>query len=431
MVKKETKPNIFYNKDFVLLFLGGFISRIGSKIHYVAVTWYILELTGSGTATGTLLLLSTLPGVLLGPFGGVMADRINRKFLIVGMDVSRGLIALWLGWIIYTGGAGFLHLAVATVLISISSSFFNPAVDATLPNLVDDRNLQQANSYRHFNMQFTAIIGAAVGGILISIFGVSGVIIFNGVSYLVSAFSELFIWVPNVEMNMAEKTGFIEDMMIGGKFIYNDKTLFTLFGLSMIVNFLFSGVMAVGLPFVFKQILEVKSSLYGFSQSVFPAGAVIGTLIISFLPEIRDYFKVLLWTASLQTLALFCLGIPLIPGILNNNATFTIYLILLGILVFFGFVNAINNIPINVLLQRIIPDHLRGRIFGLLSTLNQGLVPISMAFIGWLLDIVSAYILFMVSSSMLGVLIICSFRLKALRQINTRAREVSIDNQSV
>lgn len=92
MLGEGKRESIFYNRDFMLLFLGGLVSRIGSSIHYVAMIWLVLELTGRGSSAGLLLLLATLPGVLLGPLAGVMVDRWNRKFIIVGMDVVRGLV---------------------------------------------------------------------------------------------------------------------------------------------------------------------------------------------------------------------------------------------------------------------------------------------------------------------------------------------------
>ena len=197
-VERSKEAKLLHNKDFILLFLGGFVSQIGSNIHYVAVTWFVLDTTGSGTATGIILFLTTLPGVLISPFSGVIADRVNRKFLIVSMDIVRGVIVLWLSWAVYTEIAGFIHLAVATVLVAVSSAFFNPAVSASRPSIVADKNLQQANSFNQFSMKFSAIIGAALGGLLIAIFNISGVFMINGISYLFSAFSEMFIDIPQV-----------------------------------------------------------------------------------------------------------------------------------------------------------------------------------------------------------------------------------------
>src|SRR6056297_4220036 len=120
---KKRKSNLLHNYNFILLFLGGFVSRIGNGIHYIALVWFVLDITGSGSATGLILLLSTLPGVIIGPFSGVIADKFDRKKLIVFMDILRGLIVLWLGYTVYIGIANFFHIGIATVLIAICTSF--------------------------------------------------------------------------------------------------------------------------------------------------------------------------------------------------------------------------------------------------------------------------------------------------------------------
>ncbi|MEC9488476.1 MAG: MFS transporter, partial [Halanaerobium sp.] len=263
-VKSENKPNLLKNKDYILLFIGGLVSRIGNGIHNIALVWYVLDVSGSATTTGTILLISTLPGVIFGPFSGVIADRINRKFLIVGMDIIRGLVAIWLGWMVYTGAASFFHLGLATVLMAICGSLFNPAVTATIPNIVADCNLQKANSAEHFSVNITQIIGAAIGGVLIAVVGVSGVFILNGISFLLSAFSELFIAVPPLVRKAAEaKVTFIHDLKVGASYLLQRKDLIALFAVAIILNFLSTGLFVIGFPYVFKEMLAVSSKLFG------------------------------------------------------------------------------------------------------------------------------------------------------------------------
>ncbi|NMB13464.1 MAG: MFS transporter, partial [Firmicutes bacterium] len=78
---------LFINRDYGLLFLGRLVSQIGDGIHYFALTWLVLDLTGSGATLGSVLMVSTLPGILLAPFAGVIVDTLNRKMIIVGADI--------------------------------------------------------------------------------------------------------------------------------------------------------------------------------------------------------------------------------------------------------------------------------------------------------------------------------------------------------
>ena len=394
---KKTNLKLLKNKDFLLLFLGGFVSRIGNGIHYIALVWFVLDITNSGSATGMILLLSTLPGVIIGPFSGVIADKFDRKKLIVYMDVLRGLIVLWLGYTVYLGTANFFHISIATILIAICTSFFNPAISASIPNLVNDKLLQKANSLNHFSMNFTQIIGAAVGGILIAVFGIAGVFFINGISFLISAFSELFINIPavKIEKELEKSPTIINEIKFGLNFLWKKKELVSLFTIALFLNFVSTGLVILGLPFVYKEILQVNSTFYGYAQSVFPAGAVVGSIILSQIPEIRNYFKVLLYSLSSQSLLMILVAIPLIPYLLNTAGVMTIYYTLMFILFIIGILNAVVNVPISILLQRLIPDNLRGRITGLLSTMSQALVPISVALTGYLLDIVPVYTLFL------------------------------------
>lgn len=397
MSVEKTNLKLLKNKDFILLFLGGFVSRIGNGIHYIALVWFILDITGSGSATGLILLLSTLPGVIIGPFSGVIADKFDRKKLIVYMDILRGLIVLWLCYIIYIGIAGFFHIGLATVLIAICTSFFNPAITASIPNIVDDKLLQKANSLNHFSMNFTQIIGAAVGGILIAAFGIAGVFFINGISFLISAFSEFFITIPviKIEEKIEKSPTIINEIKFGLNFLWNKKELVSLFTIALFLNFVSTGLMILGIPFVYKELLGVNSQLYGYAQSVFPAGAVIGSIILSQIPEIKNYFKVLLYSLSSQSMLLIVIAVPLLPYLLKNTSVMTIYYSLILILFVVGILNAVVNVPISILLQRLIPDNLRGRITGLLSTMSQALVPISVAMTGYLLDLVPVYTLFL------------------------------------
>jgi len=423
---EKTNLKLLKNKNFILLFLGGFVSRIGNGIHYIALVWFVLDITGSGSATGLILLLSTLPGVIIGPFSGVIADKFDRKKLIVYMDILRGLVVLWLGYTVYIGTANFFHIGLATVLIAVCTSFFNPAVTASIPNIVDDELLQKANSLNHFSINFTQIIGAAVGGILIAIFGIAGVFFINGISFLISAFSEIFINIPEVkiEEEIEKAPTIINEIKFGFNFLWQKKELVSLFTVALFLNFVSTGLVVLGLPFVYKELLGVNSQLYGYAQSIFPAGAVIGSIILSQIPEIRNYFKVLFYSLSSQSMLMIIVAVPLLPYFLTNASVMTIYYSLMLILFIVGILNAVVNVPISILLQRLIPDNLRGRITGLLSTMSQALVPISLALTGYLLDLVPVYTLFLGAGiASLGLSLYIA-KIPAMQKLNYKEEKV-------
>src|SRR5690554_4967436 len=203
--RQSLGQRLFINRDFGLLFLGRLVSQIGDGIHYLVLTWFVLDLTGSGTALGTMLFASSIPAVILAPFSGVLADTWNRKTIIVSMDIVRGLIMIVLAVIFQAGALTMPVLYVATIFSSLASVFFGPAISASIPNLVGQDELVKANSLNNLSRGATMIIGPLVGSVLLATGGYFGVFLITGISFILSAISEMFIRFP--EVTTAEENG--------------------------------------------------------------------------------------------------------------------------------------------------------------------------------------------------------------------------------
>lgn len=391
----KKQKTLFRNTNFMLLFLGGLVSRIGNGIHYIGLVWYILELKGSGFAVGMVLMLSTLPGVILGPFSGVLVDRYNRKKIIVWMDIVRGLITLLMGLMVLSQAMNYTYLILGTVLLGVCGTLFNPAVSASIPNIVEDQHLTKANSFEHMSMNLTGVIGPAFGGILLAIYGVAGVFIINGLSFLLSAFSEAFIKFPPRKITQnGGKADLLREMKEGAIFIYHNKALFHLMFACLFANFLYSGTFVVGMPLIAKKFLDASAQEFGMMQAAWPVGAALGGLLISVLSEFKKIFKVFTISLSIQTIFFFMIGIVALPLLISQLGITRAMILIIGLLVLGGVCNAFVNIPILVVFQRMIPDDKRGRIFALTGTISQGLVPISIGLAGLISEIIIPAYLF-------------------------------------
>lgn len=250
----------------------------------------------------------------------------------------------------------------------------------------------------------------------------------NGISYLISAFSELFIKIPPIkkvekEDGQQEKTSFIEDIKFGFNFLYGHRSIFYLFVMAVFLNFLTNGLFGVGIPYIFKEVLEVSSSQFGYAQSLFFAGAIIGALLLNFLPEIKNYYMTIFGGMTVESLLIICVGIPTLPFILHTQTTTTIYIWLITTLVSMGIINAIINVPFQILFQRLIPDNIRGRVFGLLGTFTMALSPVSMGLTGFLLDRVLPGYIFIISGSLTLILVLATSRVKVMKTIGQSAPE--------
>ena len=410
---------LFINCDFGLLFLGRLVSQIGDGIHYFALTWLVLDLTGSGAALGSVLTVSTLPGILLSPFAGVIVDTLDRKMIIVGADIIRGLLALALAVVYRLGMLTMPILYVATALLSLCGVVFGPAISASVPNLVKKEELVQANARNSFSMSATGILGPIVGALILGATGYFGVFAINGICFILSAISEMFIRFPKQKKhsldaasvpNKAEPPSpagqFITNFKQGFAYIWSNVGLRTMIMFALALNFMANPIFSVVFPYFGKEILQMEASHYGFTQSSFPAGLMLGTFLVGALTQRFSKHQLLSWGIVGQGVLILLMSIIAFPVVHLYLSPTAILASIAVPTLFLGILNIQVNVPLNVALQESVPDNYRGRVFGLIDSLVQMLVPVSMALFGVLVDVIpTAYFLITcgVSSAVLGI----------------------------
>lgn len=207
LVKKDSKSkSIFLNKNFMLVIIGEFISLFGTTIFVFAVGWHILSVTKSGVQMGIILMLGIIPNILLSPFMGIIADKKNRRNIMILMNIIGGVIILLLALIIYWGVLKIWSFYITVFLISICSSVFGPAASAIIPNLVETEQLPKANAMNQFVSSFCAIIGLVFGGLFYDSLGLILMVILNAASFFIAAFVEMFIQLKVAIVHKKKKT---------------------------------------------------------------------------------------------------------------------------------------------------------------------------------------------------------------------------------
>ena len=408
---------LFINRDFGLLFLGRLVSQIGDGIHYFALTWLVLDLTGSGAALGSVLTVSTLPGILLSPFAGVIVDTLDRKMIIVGADIIRGLLALALAVVYRLGILTMPILYMATALLSLCGVVFGPAISASVPNLVEKEELVQANARNSFSMSATGILGPIVGAVLLGATGYFGVFAINGICFILSAISEMFIRFPKQEkdsLHVAPEQSeakapspagqFITNFKQGFAYIWSNVGLRTMIMFALALNFMANPIFSVVFPYFGKEILQMEASHYGLTQSSFPAGLMLGTFLIGALTQRFSKHQLLSWGIIGQGALIVLMSIIALPAVHLHLSPTAILASIAVPTMFLGILNIQVNVPLNVALQESVPDNYRGRVFGLIDSLVQMLVPVSMALFGVLVDIIpTAYFLIICGAASAGL----------------------------
>jgi DHA3 family macrolide efflux protein-like MFS transporter len=378
------KPAKLWNKNFFLLWQGQFVSQLGNQAFSIAMVFWIKHQTGSASLMGLLMMLIHLPVVILGPIAGTIADSYSRRKIIIACDVLAGISVLILAILLFvapqqTSLILVLMLIVGLILGAIRT-FFNPAITAAIPDIVPREKIAAANSLNQSSVQISTIIGQGLGGYLFMLLGAPLLILIDGMTYLFSALSESFISIPQIlpEKSRIWKEKFVQfkkDTLEGLKVVWKNTGMRSMFFVAAFLNF-FIMPLIVLLPFYVEDFLGVTPDWYGYLLAGFGFGALIG---YGFAATLKLSGK----RRSLGVISAMILLTVLLASLSVANKSILSLAIWVGI----GVANGFININIITLLQTSVPGELRGRIFGLLTTITAGLTPIGLGLGGLVADL--------------------------------------------
>ncbi|WP_061994716.1 MFS transporter [Clostridium sp. ATCC 25772] len=372
----EVKKEKLWNKNFLLLWQGQLVSALGDMLYIFALEFWILDVTGSTTIMGLLTTLTMLPRIVLGPFIGVLVDRYNKKKVIVITDFIRGILITVVGISAIIGVIEVWMAFVVAVISGICAAFFNPAVMAIKPDIVPKSRLVQANSATSLAQSGMNMIGNGIGGVLYITLGASYLFLFNGLSYLFSAFTEIFISVEST-VNKNFKVDFKEEFKEGFRFVWKFKTLRNIFLCNSILNFCFSGGMML-LKVYCTEISFLGVKGYGYLMTVFSIGAIISSTLLTMIKLERK----LKFKAYVCSLIIFSITIFFLPLMKN-------YVLMMIIMFTMAFFNRIFNVILDSTKMLAIPANKRGQVLSILRTFSMGLAPLGTLVAGILSEFIS------------------------------------------
>ncbi len=379
----------FFNRHFFLLWLGQSVSRIGDGAGFIAVMWWVQAETGSAVALGTLAMSKGLVATLLSPLAGVLVDRLDRKKVIVGTDVARGIIYCVLAYMAWTQTLTLPVLIILSCAAVACGQFFYPAVSASVPLLVPDDGLERANALNQVTDQIVKIAGFSAGGIMVALFGVPALLMINGVSFLLSALSETFIIIPKAQKKMQRLSVglFTDDIADALTYIRENSILVKIIVVAMALNF-FAAPLFVLLPMFVSVHMGAGSDIYGYLLSAMMLGGLTGSVILSSSDVVKQNIWAVKWSIVVQGFAFFFL--PFLPvGLWWAHAC---------LLAFFGLINTVVNVSFNSVMQRITRPDYMGKVFSLLGTATGALTPVSQGLAGAVAEIITVPAIFVACS---------------------------------
>lgn len=376
-----------WNKNYILLLQGNAVSAIGDVLYSVAIGYWVYEQTGSSALMGIMSSISMFVTMFLSPFTGTIVDKSNRKVLIVGMDALRGIIMLVIGILALTENLNVPVVLVAAFLAALCSVFFSPSVSTLLIDIIPHDEIVRGQSVQSGITSFINLVGKALSGALVAFVGVPLIITLNGISYLISAFTELFIDVPKTKRQGEKVTvgGIVKDFKTAFLGIFTNKFLKIFIPSALVLNLLGSGPSSLMLPFALEKGFTVE--MYGYLMSVETAASLICVFLLGII-KMKKSTRYYLMAGGFISSTFFYIAAFLSDGFLG-----------MCIWMFIGcFVNCIGNSIFSATIVLAMPEERRAAMLGVLSSASMGGCALSAVVFGVLGEMLPLYILFVMGN---------------------------------
>ena len=380
-------------KNLGLFIIGKLISVFGSAIYTFAIGLYVLKQTGSGFSFALTLFVGLIPTIIFSPVAGYMSDRFDKKKIVVFMDFSNGMMFLILFMLTLKFELNQPMIYISTFMTTVFTTFFGIAFEAAKPNLVADEKLMSINSLSKVIDSTALILAPVLGGLIFAFTDIKTFILINAVCFIFSAGIETMIdFNYNVKSTaeINDDGGFVEDIKDGLTYIRKSSEIVKMINVLVILNFFISFSVTVPLPYIINNLLNLSSNQYGIIQGAFPVGMILGAVAVGKIIEKIDYMKLLIFSSITLSVAIALLGLPLVLADASSLAYMIYYI---SIMVIFGIAISFIDVPILWLMQKSIPDNLRGKVLSISMSIVKLIAPLGLVISGMIINSVPVYIM--------------------------------------
>ncbi len=297
-------------RDFRLVWAGESISLLGDAFQTVAVSWLVLDLTGSGLALGAILIAAAIPRGVFMLLGGVLADRISPRDLALGSNVLRGVLTAIIAFLVLDGRIQIWHLVAVGVVFGTVDAVFLPAINTLVPRLVPPGRLAAANALMQGTAQLMGTVGPAIAGFTIALIGVGIAFVVDAASFAVAALALWLVRSGATAGSQAELTteptasdleprttsspdapsaSIASALVEGARTVLGDPVMRSIVLVSTAVNLAFTGPVAVGLPWLVLVGFGGDALALGMLFAAFGAGSLVGAVLGGSLRRPRQF----------------------------------------------------------------------------------------------------------------------------------------------
>jgi MFS family permease len=364
-------------RTFYTLILTQVLSLIGSRMTGLALGIYVFNQTGEATPLALTALFSFLPQVLVAGFAGALADRWDRRYVMVIADAGQAVGTLILMGTFVSGTFNVSILYAVTLVQSIFGVFQSPAFTASVTMLIPDNQRDRANAIQQLTSPAAGVVAPALAGLLYAAVGVSGVIVFDLVTFVVAMLVVLVIRIPRpaqTEVGRAMRGSLLKESFGGFNYLFQQRTLMGIILFISLVNFLFAGSTILFTPYILAR--TGSEATLGTLLSALNLGGILGGVIFGIWGGTRPRIHTILPGIVIGSIFLAVVG-------LNLSA------VPLGIAMFLMmFPMPMVNATSMSLMQAKVPPDIQGRVFASMGQISMLLIPLSYLLVGPLADTV-------------------------------------------
>lgn len=407
---------IFRQKDYCKIMMANMINRLGDSIDAVAFTWLVYEITGSATWSAIIFALNMLPTIILQPFTGAIVERRSKKAVMVISDLIRGVVVVALVGLYTMNRIQPWIMAAFTLIISSVEAFCIPASTAIIPLVLEEEQYEYGVSLNSALSTLMQLIGTAIAGIIIGVFGIAVAISMDAVTFFGSA---LIKWTLKTkeeiskDINVVSSTQYFADLKEGFRYMKGKQILLNFCMLAFLVNAMLVPVNSLLAPLV-SDVLGQGSELLSVIGTVLAVGMGVGSVVFLYLSKKGTLRNRIMLNGI--GLAVFVGILPLGGSVKENTVAVYINTIIatLGI----GFFASILSTILNVQFLKSVEQDYLARAESLLSAGAAAAMPITSILLGIMVNYVSVK----------DVMLICSF-LCAILFIGFRMANIKVEEE--
>lgn len=376
-----------FTKDFTLVVIGQIISLFGNATIRFALPLYLLNLTGSSALYGTVTACAFIPAILLSPVGGIVADRVNKRNIMVILDFFTAAVIC--AFSLLMDGVSLVPLLTVTLMVLYGiAGAYQPSVQASIPALIPQEQFMAANSIINTISSFASLIGPVLGGILYSAYGLKPILWVCMACFVLSAVMELFIRIPF--QRQTSRGGILKmagaDFAESIRFIRKEKPVIGKAVLSVCgINLFLSSMLLVALPYLITEVLPLEAAqanrLYGFAEGALAAGGLAGGICAGIFAGKLAVQK----AGNLIIICAVCV-FPVSAALLLSSSGMVNYIVLTVCCFVIMVFSTIFSVQTLSFVQAETPQNLIGKVIAVTLTVSMCAQPLGNAFYGVLFE---------------------------------------------